>query len=58
MRGTLAPRHHAGTNFLLTETLAAIGLKADFAPRHYRIAALRAALGHVATRPPAMVPGP
>ena len=37
MRGTLAPRHHAGTNFLLTETLAATGLEADFAPRHYRI---------------------
>ena len=36
MRGTLAPRHHAGTNFLLTETLAATGLEADFAPRHYR----------------------
>ena len=37
MRGTLAPCHHAGTNFLLTETLAATGLEADFAPRHYRI---------------------
>ena len=38
--GTLAPRHHAGTNFLLTRTLAATGLEAIFAPRHYRIPAL------------------
>ena len=37
MPGTLAPRHHAGTNFFLTETLAAAGLDAAFAPRHYRI---------------------
>ena len=37
MRGTLAPSHHAGTNFFLTETLAASGPKADSAPRHYRI---------------------
>ena len=34
--GTLAPRHHAGTSFLLTETLAAAGPNAAFAPRHYR----------------------
>ena len=36
-RGTLAPRHHAGTNFLLTETHAASGPEAASTPRHYRI---------------------
>ena len=46
MRGTLAPRHHAGTNFLLTETLAATGLEADFAPRHYRVLAPRSHAPH------------
>ena len=29
--------HHAGTNNLLGKAPAATGLKADFAPRHYRI---------------------
>ena len=38
VRGTLAPRHHAGTNDLLSKALGATGRKADFAPRHYRIA--------------------
>ena len=37
VRGTLAPRHHAGTNNLVSTTLGATGLKADLAPRHYRI---------------------
>ena len=37
VRGTLAPRHHAGTNDLLSKALGATGRKADFAPRHYRI---------------------
>ena len=36
VRGTLAPRHHAGTNDLLSKALGATGRKADFAPRHYR----------------------
>ncbi len=34
--GTLAPRHHAGTSFLLIEALAAAGTNAASAPRHYR----------------------
>ena len=38
VRGTLAPRHHAGTNDLLSKALGATGRKAAFAPRHYRIA--------------------
>ena len=37
VRGTLAPRHHAGTNSLLSKALGATGPKADLAPRHYRI---------------------
>ena len=37
VRGTLAPRHHAGTNILLSKALGATGRKADLAPRHYRI---------------------
>ena len=37
VRGTLAPRHHAGTNNLLSKALGATGRKADLAPRHYRI---------------------
>ena len=37
VRGTLAPRHHAGTNNLLSKALGAAGRKADLAPRHYRI---------------------
>ena len=37
VRGTLAPRHHAGTNILLSKALGATGRKAAFAPRHYRI---------------------
>ena len=37
LRGTLAPRHHAGTNDLLSKALGATGRKAAFAPRHYRI---------------------
>ena len=46
VRGTLAPRHHAGTNDLLSKALGATGRKAAFAPRHYRFRAkplLRAA---------------
>ena len=46
VRGTLAPRHHAGTNILLSKALGATGRKAAFAPRHYRFPArplLRAA---------------
>ena len=37
VRGTLPPRHHAGTNILLSKALGATGRKAAFAPRHYRI---------------------
>ena len=37
VRGTLAPRHHAGTNILLSKALGATGRKAALAPRHYRI---------------------
>ena len=37
VRGTLPPRHHAGTNDLLSKALDATGRKAAFAPRHYRI---------------------
>ena len=37
VRGTLAPRHHAGTNNLLSKALGATDLKAALAPRHYRI---------------------
>ena len=37
VRGTIAPRHHAGTNILLSKALGATGRKADLAPRHYRI---------------------
>ena len=37
VRGTLAPRHHAGTNDRLSKALGATGRKAAFAPRHYRI---------------------
>ena len=37
VRGTLAPRHHAGTNNLLSKALDATGRKAALAPRHYRI---------------------
>ena len=36
VRGTLTPRHHAGTNDLLSKALGATGRKAAFAPRHYR----------------------
>ena len=39
VRGTLAPRHHAGTNNLLSKALGATGRKAALAPRHYRIPA-------------------
>ena len=39
VRGTLAPRHHAGTNILLSKALDATGRKAAFAPRHYRFRA-------------------
>ena len=38
VRGTLTPRHHAGTNDLLSKALDATGRKAALAPRHYRIA--------------------
>ena len=38
VRGTLPPRHHAGTNDLLSKALGATGRKAALAPRHYRIA--------------------
>ena len=37
VRGTLAPRHHAGTNNLLSKAPGATGRKAALAPRHYRI---------------------
>ena len=37
VRGTIAPRHHAGTRNLVSKALGATGLKADFVPRHYRI---------------------
>ena len=37
VRGTLAPRHHAGINILLSKPLGATGRKAALAPRHYRI---------------------
>ncbi len=33
----LAPRHHAGTSFLLSGLFAATGPNAALAPRHYRI---------------------
>ena len=39
VRGTLPPRHHAGTNDLLSKALDATGRKAALAPRHYRIPA-------------------
>ena len=39
VRGTLAPRHHAGTNNLLSKAPGATGRKAALAPRHYRIPA-------------------
>ena len=39
VRGTLAPRHHAGTNDRLSKALDATGRKAALAPRHYRIPA-------------------
>ena len=42
VRGTLAPRHHAGTNNLLSKALDATGRKADLVPRHYRILACSA----------------
>ena len=40
VRGTLAPRHHAGTNNLLSKALGATGRKAALAPRHYRFPAI------------------
>ena len=46
VRGTLAPRHHAGTNILLSKALGATGRKADLAPRHYRIPAWSAGTPH------------
>ena len=46
VRGTLAPRHHAGTNNLLSKALGATGRKAALAPRHYRIAAWSAGTPH------------
>ena len=38
VRGTLPPRHHAGTNNLLSKAPGATGRKAALVPRHYRIA--------------------
>ena len=37
VRGTIAPRHHAGTRNLVSKALGATGPKAASAPRHYRI---------------------
>ena len=46
VRGTLPPRHHAGTNDRLSKALGATGRKAAFAPRHYRIPAWSAGTPH------------
>ena len=46
VRGILAPRHHAGTNDLLSKALGATGRTAAFAPRHYRIPAWSAGTPH------------
>ncbi len=54
MRGTLAPRHHAGTKFLVTETLAATGPEANSAPRHYRFSVP----GNLPPRPQPMIANP
>ena len=57
VRGTLAPRHHAGTNNLHSKALCATGRKAALAPRHYWIAATRCRHADLTLRRPATIRG-